>query len=78
MATVYERLGSQVLPRKLDDIGLENAHQYTPNEDKTKKEKTFSQLAEEPKPTPEVEDSYRGADILLPRGDQMARGQCSQ
>ena len=33
MARVHERLGSWVLPRELDDIGLENTPQYDPYED---------------------------------------------
>ena len=30
MARVYERLGSHVLPRELENIGLENTPQYNP------------------------------------------------
>ena len=33
----------------------------------------FPQLAEELEPKPEVRDHYIGAEILLPRGDQMVR-----
>ena len=32
------------------------------------------QLAEKLEPMPEVSDHYMGAEILLPRGDEMARG----
>ena len=35
MARVYERLGSCVLPRELEDLGLGNIPQYDPYEDKT-------------------------------------------
>ena len=35
MARVYERLGSQVLPRDLEDIGLENTPHYDPYENET-------------------------------------------
>ena len=35
MARVYERLGSQLLLRKLEDIGLENTLQYYPYKDET-------------------------------------------
>ena len=35
---------------------------------------SFPQLAEELEPMPEVSDHYIGVEILLPRGDQMARG----
>ena len=34
MARVYERLGSQVLPRELQDIGLKSTSQYDPYKDK--------------------------------------------
>ena len=46
MARVYERLGSQVLPRKFEDFELENTTQYDPHEYETQNEQTFSQLAE--------------------------------
>ena len=45
-ARVYEMLGSWVLPRELEDIGLENARQYE-YEVETQNEQTFLQLAEE-------------------------------
>ena len=48
--------------------------QYDPYEDETQNKKTFPQLAEELEPTPEVSDHYIGAEILLPRGDDVARG----
>ena len=73
MARVYERLGSWVLPRELEDIGLENIPLYDPYEDDTQNEQTFAQLAEELEPMPEVRDYYIRAEILLPRGDEMAR-----
>ena len=38
MTRVYEWLGSQVLPRELDDIRLENTSWYDPYEDKTQNE----------------------------------------
>ena len=47
MARVYERLGSQVLPRELEDIGLEHTPQYDPYEDEMQNEQTFPQLAGE-------------------------------
>ena len=57
MARVCERLGSQVLPRDLEDIGLENTPQYDPYEDEMQNEH-FPQLAEELEPMPEAEDQY--------------------
>ena len=71
MTRVYERWGSWVLPRELEDIGLEKIPEYDPYEDETQNEQTFLQLAEELKPTSEVGDHYTGA---LPRGDESARG----
>ena len=62
---VYEQLESRVLPRELEDKGLEKTPQY---EDETQNEQTFSLLAEELEPTPEVEDHYIGAVILLLEG----------
>ena len=57
MTRVFEKLGSQVLPREFEVTGIENTPQYDPYEDKTQKG-----------------DHNIGAEILLPRGDEMARG----
>ena len=46
MARIYKKFGSQVLPRELEDIGLESATEYDPYEDETQNEQTFLQLAE--------------------------------
>ena len=74
MARIYKRLGSWVLPRELEVIGLVSTPQYDPYVDETQNEQTFPQLAEELEPMPEVGDHYIGAKILLPRGDKLARG----
>ena len=74
MARVYyERLGSLVLSRELEDIGLESTPQYDQYKDETQNKQWFPPLAEELEPMPEVEDHYIGAETLLSRGDQMAR-----
>ena len=73
MARVYEKLGFQVLPRELKDIGLENTPQSCLCEDETQNEQTFHQLAEELKPTPEGGDHCIGTEMLLHRGREMAR-----
>ena len=65
MARIYERLGSQVLPGKLEDIGLENPPQYDLYKDETQNKQSFSQLAEELEPTPEVGDHYIGVESCL-------------
>ena len=74
MARVYDRLGSWVLPRELEDIRLQNILQYNLYEDETHNNKSFPQLAEELKLMPEVEYLYKGANILLSRRAKMARG----
>ena len=74
MARVYERLRSQVLPRELEDIGIEITPQSDPYEDETQKEQTFPQLAEELEPISELGNHYIEAEMLLPRGDEVARG----
>ena len=58
----------------MENIGLENTPQYHPYEDETQNEQTFPQLAEELESMPVVGDHYTGAEILLPRGEEMARG----
>ena len=74
MTRVCERLGVWILPRELEDIGLENTPQYDPYKEKTKKEQSFPQLAEKVEHILEMEGHYIGADILLTRGDQIAIG----
>ena len=73
MASIYERLGSQVLPKELEDLGLENTPQYDLYEDKTQNKQAFPQLAEELKTMQEMGDHYIGVEILLPRGDETIR-----
>ena len=67
-------MGFQVLLRELEDIGLEKTPQYYLYKDETQNKLTFPQLAEELEPMPEVRDHSIGAEILLPGGDEMARG----
>ena len=74
MAGVYEKLESWVLPIELEDKGLENTLQCDPYEDETQNKQRFPQLAEELEPMPEKRDHYIGAEILLLKGDEMARG----
>ena len=71
---VYNRLGSWVLPRDLEDKGLENTPQYDPYKDETQYKQTFLHLQEELELMPEITDQYLGSEISLPREDQMARG----
>ena len=74
MSKVCERLGSCIIPRELEDLGLEDTPQYDPYEDEAQNEQTFPQLAEELEPMPGVGDHFIGAEMLLPGGDRMARG----
>ena len=54
IARVFEMFVSQVLPRELKDKGQEKTPPYDLYEDEKQNEQTFSQLAEELKPMPEV------------------------
>ena len=65
LARVYERLVSQVLSRKLKDIGLENTPQHDPYVDETQNKMTFPQLAEKLEPMLQVGGHYVGADIAV-------------
>ena len=58
MARVYEKLGSQVLPRELEDFRLENTPQYDQYKDETQNNQMFPQLEEELEPMSEVGDHY--------------------
>ena len=58
VAIVYERLGSHILPREFEDVGLEETPQYDPYEDETLNKHYFPQCAEELEPMPEVDDKY--------------------
>ena len=53
---------------------LENTPLYNPYHNETQNEQSFPQLVEELEPMPVVGDHYIGVEILLPQGDQMARG----
>ena len=47
MARGCEKLGSRVLPRELEDIGLQNTPHYDLYEDESQNIQTFPQLAKE-------------------------------
>ena len=67
------KTGVPIPPKELEDIGLENTPQYDPYEDEMQNKQSFLQLAEELESMSEVGDHFIGAEIMLPRGDQMAR-----
>ena len=73
MDRIYERLGSHVLPRVLENVGLENMPEYNLYENETQNKQSFPQQAEELEIMPEMGDHYICAKILLPRGDKIAR-----
>ena len=66
MARVYEKLGL--------GSSLENTPQYDLYQDESQNKHTFTQLEEELEPMPGIGDHSIKAEILLPRGDMMARG----
>ena len=57
----------------MEDIWQENTPQYDPYEDETQNKLPFLQLADELEPMTEVGNQYFGAEILLTRGNEMAR-----
>ena len=74
MDRVHERLGSCLLPRYLENLGLEDTPEYDLYEDEMQSKQSFPQLKEELEPILEVGDHYKGAEILLPRGNYIATG----
>ena len=59
----------------MEDRRLENTPQNDLYEDELQNKQSFPQLTQELESMPEVEDHYTGAEIMLPRGDKIARGQ---
>ena len=57
------------------ELGVEDTLQYDTYEDELQNANTFPMLDEESEVTPEWGNQYVNAEILLPRGDRMARGQ---
>ena len=57
------------------NLGVEETLQYNPYEDELQNAKTFPMLDEELEVTPMWGDQYVNAEILLPRGNKMTRGQ---
>ena len=58
----------------MEEVGLENTPQYEPYEDETEQTDFSSASRRARSHTPKVGEHYIRAEILLPRGDQMARG----
>ena len=53
MASLW-KIGSQDIPRELEDIGLEITPQYGPYDDEAQNEQIFFQRKDELEPMPEV------------------------
>ena len=58
----------------MENIGLENTPQYDSYEDEIQNKQSFPHLAAVLEPMPELGDHYVGAEILLSKEDDMARG----
>ena len=56
------------------DLGLEKTLQYDSYEDESQNADALPILDEKPEVTPKWEGQYVNAEILLLRGDKMARG----
>ena len=74
MESLHQALGPCMRLSDLVDLDEEETMQYDPYEDKVQNAETFPMLDEEQEVTPEWGDQYVNAEILLPRGDKMARG----
>ena len=75
MESLYQRLGPHFEVGDLVELGVEGMPEYDPYENKLQNAKTFPVLNEEPEVTPKLGEQYVNAEILLLRGDKMARGQ---
>ena len=75
MESLHQALGPCTRLSDLVDLGVEETPQYDPYEDKSQNAETFPMLDEEPEITPKWGDQFVNAEILLPRGDKMARCQ---
>ena len=74
MESLYQRFGHYAVVRDLVELGVEDTPQFDQYEDEFQNAKTFPMLDEEPEVTHKCGNQYVNADILLPRGDRMARG----
>ena len=75
MESLHHKLGPPTKFRDLIELEVEDMLQYDPYDEESGNAKTFPMLEEEPEVTPKLGDQYVNAEILLPRGDKMARDQ---
>ena len=73
MELLHQRLGPHAMLGDLVELGAEDTPQYDPYADDSQNAETFHMLDEEPEVTPKWGDQYMNAEILLPKGDKMAR-----
>ena len=74
MVLLHQRLGPHTKVGNLTDLSTEDMSQYDPDEGESQNIETFPILDEEPKVTLKWGEQYVYTEILLPRGDEMARG----
>ena len=74
MELLHQRLDPCALVGDLE-LDAEDISKYDPYEDESQNAKTFLILDDKPEVTPDWGDQYVNAEILLPRGDRMVRGQ---
>ena len=74
MESLHQRLGSHAMVKDLVNLDAEDVLQYDPNQDKMLNVNKFPILDKKPEVTQEWRNQYVNAEILLPRGDRMARG----
>ena len=75
MAPLHERVGPCAMVKDLVELGVKNTLQYDPCEDQSQNAKTFPILDKEPEVSSGWGDQYVNAELLLPRGDRIVRGQ---
>ena len=73
MESVHQRLGPQVMDN-LGDLGADGMPQYYSYQDCSENREIFPGLDEESGLTLDWGDQYLNAEILLPKGEKMARG----
>ena len=74
MVSLHKVMCHHMMLRDLVDLGVEETLQYDTDEDESQNAETLPMLDEEPEVTPNRGDQYVNAEIVLPRGDMMARG----
>ena len=74
MKFLHQRLGTCTVVRDLVELTVEDTPQYNSYEDELQNAKTFPMLGEKSEVTSEWGYQYVNANLLLLRGNKMARG----